>query len=264
MSRTSRWLFWILFSAGVAVRLIQFLHCRSLWCDEGHIAVNLLNRSYLGLLQPLDYHQGAPVGFLWSTRLLMSVLGKRIRFTRLLVDLRYSQPARLLYAGSKPLWCKGCAPCSGPHGFHAIVGWLQQRSETIRGRRSLGRHRFLVHRAYLAQSELVEVDRVIHSWRVRVVLFSCCSLYISRRRFISRYQPFAQSKALGVCRSFGSCRIDLDRCISSGLLFPAAPSASRRRFTSILGCSVCTFPSLDKSPVVPLYAEQLCTDHPWL
>ena len=75
MSRTTRWLFWILLSAGIGIRLIQFLHCRSLWCDEGHIAVNLLNRSYIGLLQPLDYHQGAPVGFLWSTRLLMSVLG---------------------------------------------------------------------------------------------------------------------------------------------------------------------------------------------
>jgi uncharacterized membrane protein len=75
MSKTTGWLFWILFSAGVAIRLIQFLHCRSLWCDEGHIALNLLNRSYIGLLQPLDYHQGAPLGFLWSTRLLMSLLG---------------------------------------------------------------------------------------------------------------------------------------------------------------------------------------------
>jgi hypothetical protein len=75
MSKTTRWLFWILFSAGVAIRLIKFLHCRSLWCDEGHIALNLLNRSHIGLLQPLDYHPGAPLGFLWSTRLLMSLLG---------------------------------------------------------------------------------------------------------------------------------------------------------------------------------------------
>ncbi|HEX7960698.1 MAG TPA: glycosyltransferase family 39 protein [Terriglobales bacterium] len=60
---------------GVVLRVIQYLHHRSLWFDEAMLAVNLLNRSYAQLLQPLDYNQGAPLGFLFLERLIGTHLG---------------------------------------------------------------------------------------------------------------------------------------------------------------------------------------------
>src|SRR5690349_10008810 len=60
---------------GVLLRVIQYLHHRSLWFDEAMLALNILNRSYAQLLQPLDYNQGAPLGFLFLKRLIGTHLG---------------------------------------------------------------------------------------------------------------------------------------------------------------------------------------------
>lgn len=49
---------------GIALSLIQFLYNRSLWLDEASLARNIINKSGLELLQPLDGHQVAPVLFL--------------------------------------------------------------------------------------------------------------------------------------------------------------------------------------------------------
>ncbi|MGD1912831.1 MAG: glycosyltransferase family 39 protein [Rivularia sp. (in: cyanobacteria)] len=60
---------------GILVRLIQYLSNRSLWADEAVLALNIVNRSYLELLQPLDYDQGAPIGFLWIEKLAIQIFG---------------------------------------------------------------------------------------------------------------------------------------------------------------------------------------------
>jgi hypothetical protein len=60
---------------GVIARLVQYLLNRSLWLDEAQLALNLTHRSYAGLLQPLDYHQGAPVGFLLLEKVALRSLG---------------------------------------------------------------------------------------------------------------------------------------------------------------------------------------------
>jgi len=60
---------------GVLVRTIQYLANRSLWLDESYLALNLVNRSYTELLQPLDYNQAAPVGFLLTEKFITQVFG---------------------------------------------------------------------------------------------------------------------------------------------------------------------------------------------
>ena len=66
-------LFFILF--GAFIRLNQYLNNRSLWHDEASVALNIVNRSYLELLRPLDYNQAAPPGFLWIERLAVQLFG---------------------------------------------------------------------------------------------------------------------------------------------------------------------------------------------
>ncbi len=49
---------------GCLLRIVQYLLDRSLWMDESYLSLNILHRSYAGLCRALDYHQGAPIGFL--------------------------------------------------------------------------------------------------------------------------------------------------------------------------------------------------------
>lgn len=50
---------------GVTLSLIQFLLNRSIWLDEAMLSLNIIDRSYLQLLTPLDSLQVAPIGFLF-------------------------------------------------------------------------------------------------------------------------------------------------------------------------------------------------------
>jgi len=50
---------------GLAIRLIRYLLRFPLWGDEAMLAANLLDRDYAGLMQPLNFHQVAPLLFLW-------------------------------------------------------------------------------------------------------------------------------------------------------------------------------------------------------
>ena len=63
------------FVAGSAVRIEQFMWRRSLWLDEALVTVNIVHRSFRGLLRPLSGHQGAPVGWLWAERTAVLTLG---------------------------------------------------------------------------------------------------------------------------------------------------------------------------------------------
>ncbi|HAX80594.1 MAG TPA: hypothetical protein DCY88_33350 [Cyanobacteria bacterium UBA11372] len=67
---------WFAIGFGVVVRVAQYIWNRSLWADEAVLALNIVNRSYWGLLQPLDYDQGAPLGFLMVEKLAIQVFGE--------------------------------------------------------------------------------------------------------------------------------------------------------------------------------------------
>jgi hypothetical protein len=72
---TLRGLVWLIVGFGIALRLAQYLHNRSLWLDEAMLALNFVDTSLPELLLPLEYGQGAPLGFLIVQTLLVGVFG---------------------------------------------------------------------------------------------------------------------------------------------------------------------------------------------
>lgn len=61
--------------AGVIPRLMNYFSGRALWLDEAQLAVSVYERSFGGLLRPLEYSQVAPPLYLCSQKLAMFVLG---------------------------------------------------------------------------------------------------------------------------------------------------------------------------------------------
>ncbi len=71
----SRWLPWVIISVGILLRANLYLMNRSLWLDEATQALNIVNRGFLRLLEPLDYNQVAPIGYLMIERLAVRLFG---------------------------------------------------------------------------------------------------------------------------------------------------------------------------------------------
>lgn len=60
---------------GVALRLVALLAGRNLWIDESMLALNLVERPAARLVEPLDWNQGAPVGFLLAVKAAITAVG---------------------------------------------------------------------------------------------------------------------------------------------------------------------------------------------
>jgi len=71
----SKEILWILLGFSIFIRLVQYGINRALRADEAVLALNLIRRDYLGLIQPLEYDQVAPAGFLWVEKLLLQLFG---------------------------------------------------------------------------------------------------------------------------------------------------------------------------------------------
>ena len=84
----------VLLALGLLLRIRQYLTNRSLWVDEAMLALNIVSRSFAELFKPLDYNQGAPIGFLLVEKSLNSILGRNELVLRLFP----------LLAGSLALW----------------------------------------------------------------------------------------------------------------------------------------------------------------
>ncbi|MDJ1180370.1 glycosyltransferase family 39 protein [Roseofilum sp. BLCC_M91] len=66
---------WIIISFGVFLRVHQYLYNRSLWLDEAMLSLNIVNRSFLELLTPLDFRQKAPPLFLIAEKICVNLFG---------------------------------------------------------------------------------------------------------------------------------------------------------------------------------------------
>jgi hypothetical protein len=62
-------------AVGALARSVQYAAKSSLWFDESLLWANLDRRSYSGLLDPLEFGQGAPPGFLLGQELITRTLG---------------------------------------------------------------------------------------------------------------------------------------------------------------------------------------------
>lgn len=58
---------------GFVARLRQYAAGASLWVDEVALALNVIRGSWADLTRPLNYLQGAPVGFLWLSKLAVVI-----------------------------------------------------------------------------------------------------------------------------------------------------------------------------------------------
>ena len=83
---------------GVAIILAQYLRRDGLRGDEAALALNLFERTYGELLQPLDYNQGAPFGFLAIQKFVTQVLGKGEYALRLVPTVASISSLVMLYS----------------------------------------------------------------------------------------------------------------------------------------------------------------------
>ncbi len=82
-SKTANLLGFEIVGIGILLRVMQFAADRSLWLDEAALALNIAHRSFADLLQPLDYNQGAPLGFLIAQKMLVQMFGNEDNVLRL-------------------------------------------------------------------------------------------------------------------------------------------------------------------------------------
>jgi predicted membrane-bound mannosyltransferase len=83
---------------GLVCRLRQYGANTSLWHDEALVALNVLHKSFAGLLGPLEWKEAAPPGFLVVEKLAVSFLG-RSEYALRLIPLLAGLVGLTLFAG---------------------------------------------------------------------------------------------------------------------------------------------------------------------
>lgn len=73
----------LLIGLGCLPRVAHFLSGRALWFDEAALCINVLERSFATLAEPLAFKQIAPLLYLWSLKISTLVLGPTVYAVRL-------------------------------------------------------------------------------------------------------------------------------------------------------------------------------------
>lgn len=66
---------WIIIGFGVFLRIYHYIYNRSLFGDEAYIANSIINRGFIDLLEPLEYNQRIPIGYILIVELFSRFLG---------------------------------------------------------------------------------------------------------------------------------------------------------------------------------------------
>jgi hypothetical protein len=74
-ARTMRRILVLLIAVGVGIRLVRLIIPSPIWGDEAMLALNFVDRDYVGLTKCLENAQVAPILFLWIERLVLTNLG---------------------------------------------------------------------------------------------------------------------------------------------------------------------------------------------
>ncbi len=89
---------WSFVAFGLLLRLRQYTQNLSLSGDEASLARNLADRTFWGLTRPLDYNQGAPIGFLFVEKFCIVLFGQTDLVLRLLPFVSGLLAMVLMYA----------------------------------------------------------------------------------------------------------------------------------------------------------------------
>lgn len=127
---TSDRLPWIIISLGVILRLVQYLYNRSLWLDESYLAMNIIDRSFLELLQPLTYNQAAPIGFLILEKIAVQIFNSSEYALRLFPFLSGIASMFLFYGVAKRFIKSEAVPIA--LSLFAISGYLIYYSSEVK------------------------------------------------------------------------------------------------------------------------------------
>lgn len=110
-----KWLVLVAIAFGVVCRLSQYAADTSLWHDEAYVALNVLQKTFTGLLGPLDWNEASPPGFLMLEKLVVSLLG-RSGYALRLVPLLAGLGGMICFAGLARRVCG-----AGVASFFAVV-----------------------------------------------------------------------------------------------------------------------------------------------
>lgn len=86
-----------LIALGIILRIAQYLHNRALWLDEAALAVNIVDRNFGQLLEPMIYHQNSPFAFLFSVKAATLLFGTSEHALRLVPIIMAISSVPLFY-----------------------------------------------------------------------------------------------------------------------------------------------------------------------
>ena len=121
---------WLIIGFGIILRLVQYLFNRSLWLDESALALNIIDRSFLELLQPLNYNQGAPIGFLMLEKIAVQIFNSSEYALRLFPFLSGTASMLLFYGVAKRFIKSEAVPIAV--GLFALSGPLIYYSSEVK------------------------------------------------------------------------------------------------------------------------------------
>ena len=107
-------LLWVIICFGIVLRFAQYQANWSLMQGEARLAVNIVDRTFSELTQPLDYNQAAPIGFLVVEKLAIQALGNSEYALRLFPFLSGIASLFLFYTVAKS--------CLGPNAVRIALG----------------------------------------------------------------------------------------------------------------------------------------------